>query len=35
MKVREFLQPELLKLLALGATELHADYHGINAQPMV
>jgi len=32
MKVREFLQPELLKLLALGAAELQADYHGINAR---
>jgi len=28
----DLLQPELLKLLALGAAELHADYHGINAR---
>ena len=32
MNVSEFLQPELVKLLALGAAELHADYHGINAR---
>ncbi len=32
MNVDEFLQPELVKLLALGAAELHADYHGINAR---
>jgi len=28
MNVSEYLQPELVKLLALGAAELHADYDG-------
>jgi len=32
VNVDDLLQPELLKLLALGAAELHADYRGINAR---
>jgi len=32
VNVDDLLQPELLKLLALGAAELHKDYHGINAR---
>ena len=32
MNVDELLQPELVKLVALGGAELQRDYHGINAR---